>query len=310
MHLTRRTLLTGAVAAFVTALAGPAQAGAGSTFHRIYDDPVLRKRFFPFLVNVFNLVPEDALDALIAASVAAHPDDDSIYAAILEGLPAITPFGAVFRYQIPALRVQKEVLGSQTAQLLSGVERIDGYVEMGTIGTYIEPLRQRIPIDGRVVLVTDLPQTFHPAEIVQRGTVRPNADYVPLGNYDPVPREAVADASMDVVSSYIGFHHAPLDRLEGFVESLARVLRPGGRLIVREHDVTDTTQHDVVALAHDVFNAGTAVSLPDNQAQLRHFRSVEAWTAFFDGLGLRREEGHALQEGDPTDNALIALVKA
>jgi hypothetical protein len=310
MHPTRRQLLSGALAAFAAAVALPARADGGSTFRRIYGDPALRKRFFPFLVNVFHLVPEDALDALIAECVAAHPDDPSIYRAIVDGLPAITPFAATLRYAIPALRVQKRVLGDQTAQLLGPDAEVDGYLELGTVGTYIEPLKQRVTVRGPVVLVTDAEPGYGPAEIAQRGTLRPNASYVPLGNYDPIPREAVPDASLDLATSYIGFHHAPLDRLEGIVESVHRVLRPGGKLIVREHDVVDDDIHEIVALAHDVFNAGTYVTVDRNEAELRHFRSVEAWTTFYDGFGLRRAEGHALQDGDPTDNALVCFVKA
>ncbi len=310
MDLDRRQLLTGALAACLAAVGLPARADGGSSFHRIYDDPALRKRFFPFLVNVFHLVPEDALDELIASSVAAHADDPAIYRAIVAGLPGITPLAATVRYAIPALRVQKQVLGDQTAARLAGVEAIDGYLEIGTVGTYIEPLRQRVTVRGPVVLVSDVPQGYGPSEVVQRGSLRPNADFVPLGNYDPIPADSVPDASLDLVSSYIGFHHAPLERLEGFVESVHRVLRPGGRLVVREHDVGDDEQHELVALAHDVFNAGTAISVDENEAQLRHFRSVEAWTAFFDGFGLRREEGAELQEGDPTDNALVSFVRA
>jgi len=310
MQPSRRQILTGTLAALVAAFAPAARAAGGSTFRRIYGDPALRKRFFPFLVNVFHLVPEDELDALIARSVEAHGDDPSIYQAIVEGLPAITPFAATLRYSLPALRVQKQVLGDQTVELLSGVDAIDGYLELGTVGTYIEPLKQRVSVRGPVVLLTDVEPGYGPAEIVQRGTLRPNATFVPLGNYDPIPREAVADGSLDLVTSFIGFHHAPLDRLEGIVESVHRVLRPGGRLVVREHDVIDDDIHEIVALAHDVFNAGTYVAVDRNEAELRHFRSVEAWTAFYDGFGLRRAEGHALQEGDPTDNALVCFVKA
>jgi len=309
MH-TRRDLLLGALAAFTASLALPAAASEGSSFHRIYDDPALRKRFFPFLVNVFHLVPEDALDALIAECVAAHPDDPSIYAAIVAGLPSITPMASTLRYAVPALRVQKQVLGDQTVELVGKDAEVDGYMEIGTVGTYIQPLKQRVTMAGPTYLLTEPEPGYGPAEMVQRGTPWRNGTFVPMGNYDPIAREAVPDASLDLVSCYIGLHHAPLDRLEGFVESLLRVLRPGGKLIVREHDVVDGDLHELVALAHDVFNAGTYVDVDRNEAELRLFRSVEEWTAFYDGFGLRREEGHVLQDGDPTSNALICLAKA
>jgi SAM-dependent methyltransferase len=311
MSTTRRQLLLASLSAALCTWAGRAHAARGrSVFHAVYDDPELAERFFPFLVNVFQLRPEDAFHQLIADAVAAHPDDASIYRAIADGLGEVTPFHATFTYAIPALRTQKQVLGEQTAALLAGRTSLNGYVEIGTNGSYIEPVRSRVDLDGPVVLLTDQPQTYSPAEMIQRGSVRRNATYVPLGDYDPVAREAVPDASVDLVSSYIGFHHAPPERLEAFVDSLVRILRPGGRLVLREHDVDDAVQHDLVDLAHDVFNVGTYLSWETNEAQLRHFRSVSDWERLMASHGLQREEGHALQEGDPTDNALLIFAKA
>ena len=310
--LTRRAWLRGALATLALLAARTARAndGGGSTFHRIYDDEELRERFFPFLVNVFHLVPAEAFHELITQAVAAHATDDAIYAAIAAGLPGITPFASTLTHAIPALRVQKSVLGDQTAALVGAGAEVNGYVEIGTFGDYIEPVRKRLALSGPVTLLSDAPQTWNPAEMVRRGALRPNASFVPMGDYDPVTPEVLPDASADLITSFIGFHHAPLDRLDPFVESLVRVLRPGGRLIVREHDVQDPTDDTLVALAHDVFNVGTELGWQENQAQLRHFRSVASWTAHLEAFGLRRDEGHELQEGDPTDNALIAFTKA
>jgi len=311
MHPTRRDWLRGAMATLALLATRAARADSSeSTFHRIYDDPELAERFFPFLVHVFHLVPAEPFHELIATSVATHATDADIYAAIAAGLPRITPFASTLTHSIPALRVQKNVLGDQTAALVGRGEEVNGYVEIGTFGDYIEPVRKRLSLSGPVTLLSDTPQTWSPAEMVRRGALRPNARFVPMGNYDPVLPEVLPDASADLITSFIGFHHAPLDRLDPFVESLVRVLRPGGRLVVREHDVGDGTDDDLVALAHDVFNVGTALSWSDNQAQLRHFRSVAAWTERLEGMGLRREDGEELQAGDPTDNALICFVKA
>lgn len=308
---TRRDLLASlfATAALLAARRGHA-ADARSTFHAVYDDPALADRFFPFLVNVFHLVPEEAFHDLIREAVAQHADDEAIYRAIADGLDAITPFGATFTHAIPALRTQKQVLADQTAALLAGTQGLQGYVEIGTNGSYIEPVRRALGLAGPTWLLTDVPQTWHPAEMVQRGTLRPNAAFVPMGDYDEVPREAIPDGAAQLVSSYIGFHHAPPERLDGFLAGLHRLLAPGGRLILREHDVDDAVQHDIVALAHDVFNVGTHLTWADNHAQLRHFRSVDDWTTHLDAHGFRRDEGHELQEGDPTDNALLVFTRA
>ena len=54
-------------------------------------------------------------------------------------------------------------------------------------------------------------------------------------------------------------------------DSIARMLRPGGIFILRDHDVTTPQMHAFVSLAHAVFNAGLGVSWEINAKELRHF---------------------------------------
>ena len=54
---------------------------------------------------------------------------------------------------------------------------------------------------------------------------------LPLGNYDPIAPASIPDASADLVTCYIGLHHAEPRTLAPFIASLARVLRPGGHFI-------------------------------------------------------------------------------
>ena len=65
----------------------------------------------------------------------------------------------------------------------------------------------------------------------------------------------------------------------------------------------------LVALAHDVFNAGVYLSWADNAAQLRHFRSKEQWTEIMAKAGFERDEQILAQAHDPTDNVLMAYRK-
>ena len=129
-----------------------------------------------------------------------------------------------------------------------------------------------------------------------------------LGAYDPVPG-VVPDGSLDLVTNFIGFHHCPVAHLDAFVASLRRVIREGGMLLVREHDVADPTMDTFVALAHDVFNAGVGLSWQDNADQLRHFRSVPEWITMLQGHGFTPRPDRQLQAHDPTDNTLLAFVR-
>jgi len=114
---------------------------------------------------------------------------------------------------------------------------------------------------------------------------------------------------VDLVTNFIGFHHAPLDRLDPFVASIRRVLRPGGRLVLRDHDVDGPGMNALVALAHDVFNVGVKLSWEENHAQIRNFTAVKDQARYLAKMGFERGRGMRLQAGDPTRNTLMVFTR-
>jgi SAM-dependent methyltransferase len=310
-ELDRRTLLGALAAAFWVGCGGKTAEApdeipfdAASTFHRVYRDDALRERFFPFLVTVFHLYPEQKLHDLVHRAALAHGTDEAIYRAILEGLPGITPVGSTLTHALPALKKQKTDMAEQAANLLGEGAKVDGYVEMGTTGRYLNQLDKRVEVTGPVFVLNDVAPTNSPVDVVERGQLAQHGAFVHLSDYAPVSAD-IPDASVDLVSNLIGLHHCPLDALQPFVGSFRRVLRPGGRLLLREHDVVDPASRDIVTLAHDVFNAGVKLTWEENAAQLRHLRSVDEWAALLARHGFERLAGAERQEGDPTDNTLL-----
>ena len=174
----------------------------------------------------------------------------------------------------------------QTLELLGAKRDIDGYVEIGSTGRYASDLRKHLRFTGPLVLVNDVAPSNSPVDIVERGQLGKLGSFVPLNDYAPIPPASVPDASVDLVSCYIGLHHIDPPRLDGFIASIARVLRPGGTFILRDHDVTSPEMHTFVSLAHTVFNAGLGVSWEVNRKELRYFTSVAEWSRRLGAAGL------------------------
>ena len=145
-------------------------------------------------------------------------------------------------------------------------------------------------------------------DIAERGGLARIGTFLPLDDYVPLSSQ-IADASMDLVTCYIGLHHSPLDRLDAFVRSIVRVLRPGGTFILRDHDVTTPAMHTFVSLVHTVFNAGLNETWETNQRELRHFRPVAEWVAYLGERGLQDRGQRELQAHDPSDNMLLAFTR-
>jgi len=288
--------------------AGNAWAIDGSSnFQAIYGDPQLRAAFLLFLTNVFHLYPEDRLHALIGEIAQPGTPDREVYLQLQRRLPEVKPFLSEARLALPALWKQKAEMARQTLELLGSTPRIDGFLEIGSTGRYLGKLRTMAAITGDVVLLhTDAP-TYSPIDIAERGGLRKIGRHVPLADYAPVTD--VGEASLDLVGNYIGFHHAPPESRDAFVKSLHRALRPGGRLILRDHDVDSPGMNRMVALAHDVFNMGIGVDWSVNQQEIRNFTSVPEIVGYLEGLGFRYGRRPLLQDGDPTHNALMEFVK-
>jgi FAD/FMN-containing dehydrogenase len=297
---------------------GTDAAGTGSTpavsnqpssdFHAVFQDVELHDGFYRFLQTVYRLYPEDRFHTLIKDACERFTSEEDIYRHLQRELPRIKPALADLRLALPSLARQKAEMLRQTLQLLGGRTRIDGYIEIGTTGRYASVLRKHVHISGRLVLAHGTAPTMSPVDIVERGQLRRLGEFVDIGDHDPLPA-TLADASFDLVSCYIGLHHCAPERIDAFVESIARVLRPGGLFILRDHDVRDERMRAFVALAHTVFNAGLGEPWEANASERRHFAPVAHWSQLLGRAGLRDIGVRLAQRHDASDNLLMAFVK-
>lgn len=284
-----------------------AEPSGDSNFRAIYSRPNLRQRFYLFLVNVFHLYPEDRLHELITELSTRYTTDREIYQALAVHLPQITPHLSTVTYALPALRKQKREMAAETADLLGEQRAIEGYVEIGTTGRYFNALRRHLGFAGPRYVVNDEQPIYSAEDVFERGQIRTIGAYVPMGNYEAFDRGQISPTSIGLCTNYIGFHHAPADKLDGFVVAIARMLRPGGTLVVRDHDVDGPEMKFMVGLAHDVFNAGVGIPWDRNEGQVRNFRSIRDLTSYLEARGFRRQQTVRFQDGDPTRNGLMAF---
>lgn len=278
-------------------------------FRAVYGDPARRAEFVPFLRNVFHLFPEQAFDDLIADAVAADPRDPAAYQRIAARLDSISPALSAFRYALPALARQKREMARQTAQLLGAGSKFDGYLELGSHGRYLDLLADEVRIEGRVFTSAPRAAGYSPEDVVDRGQLTRVGTELPWTDYAPLDKSLLADESVGLITVYIGLHHSEDAEREAYVRSLHRVLRSGGKLIVRDHDVTDERQRHLVSLAHDVFNVGTGESWATNEAERRNFYALDSLVALCERAGFRAGTERLLQAGDPTLNTLLQFSK-
>jgi FAD/FMN-containing dehydrogenase len=295
---------------YAPTLAAPVAAPArDSEFRAVYGDARWEDAFYRFLQNVYRLYPEDRFHTLIKNACAQHASDEAIYRQIQGGIPSIKPALSELTYAVPSLVKQKNEMARQTLALLGDRRDIDGYVEIGSTGRYVSVLRKHVRLRGDLALVNDVAPSNSPVDIVERGRLAKLGRWVPLADYAPIGADAVADASVELVTCYIGLHHIEPPKLGPFIASIRRMLKPGGMLIVRDHDVTTPEMFTFVSLAHTVFNAGLGLPWETNRQELRHFVSVAEWVQRLKAAGFADTGQRLLQANDPSDNVLMAFVK-
>lgn len=281
---------------------------SASEFKAVFNDTKWSDAFYRFLQVVFHLYPEDKFHQLIKDETAANATDEQIYKSIQSKLPGIKPFLSELTYALPALKKQKKEIVRQTRQLLGNVTQINGYAEIGSTGRYISQLRKEVKVTVPVYLINDLAPTNSPADIMERGQLGKLGTFINLKEYEPISN-AIADASLDLVTCYIGLHHCPPAKLDTFIRSIHRILRPGGSFIIRDHDVKTPEMATFVSLVHTVFNAGLNETWEFETNDSKNFRPANEWAEMIKKADFEDARKRILQDNDPSDNTLMLFKK-
>ena len=281
----------------------------GSEFLTVYGDVCSRDDFFRFLQVIYHLYPEAKFHQLIIDACERNDSDEAIYNEVARRLPDIKTFLSELTYALPALKTQKREMVSQTASILTGSPSFDGYLEIGSTGRYVKPLKEAFDIDGPIYLTNDVAPDNSPPEIMERGGIAQVGEFFALNDYEPIPAARIANESVDLVTCYIGLHHCPREKLAPYLQSIHRLLRPGGYFVLRDHDAGTDAMRTFCSLVHTVFNAGLGVPWEEDRKELRLFEGVDFWTDALMENGFDDKGKRLLQANDPSLNTLMCFQK-
>ncbi len=280
-----------------------------SEFIAVFSDTKWSDDFFRFLQVIFHLYPEDKFHKLISETSKAYESDEAIYKAVQNDLPKIKTFLSELTFALPALKKQKKEMANQVLQLLGSNTKINGYLEIGSTGRYISELRKSISLSGETYLTNDIHPDNSLAEIFERGQLKKIGHFFDLNNYQAIDENTIKTESLGLVTCHIGLHHCPHNLLEGYIDSIYRVLKKGGLFILRDHDVQSEAMSTFVSLVHTVFNLGLNETWEKDHAEFKSFRSIDEWSDILNKQGFKETGKRILQENDPSLNTLVAFIK-
>ena len=280
-----------------------------SEFKAVFNDTKWSDDFYRFLQVIFHLYPEDKFHQLIKEETAVGKTDEEIYKSVQSKLKSIKPFLSELTYALPALKKQKKEITRQTLELLGGAKPVNGYAEIGSTGRYISQLRKETTVTGPIYLINDLAPTNSPGDIMERGQLSKLGTFVDINNYAPISETVIATESLDLVTCHIGLHHCPEAKLDGFMQSVNRILRKSGSFIIRDHNVETPEMATFVSLVHTVFNVGLNEPYEFEAKDFKNFKSANEWAAIIEKAGFKDAGKRVLQDKDPSDNTLMLFTK-
>lgn len=258
-----------------------------------------------FLNNIFLQLKEKEFLALVD-TILENPKltDNQIYAILYKNISQAQPNALSKLMKInQSLNSLKKDLGNQTATLLNK-KSVNGYVEIGYPGRMMRPLQKRLNMKGPFYAITEQERV---SDYIEAGFPRPYDRFIPLNDYEPI---SVPAESVDLVCLYIGLHHAPEDKIDPFLASIYRILRPGGSFILMDHDAGTQKMQDLADVVHSIFNAATGVSPKENRQEIRNFQSLQYWIDRVESNQLAHYPHKPLiRDGDSTLNSLIRFDK-
>jgi len=282
-----------------------------SLFRRVFDRvDGQREQIRAFLHNVFMQLKEEEFFNLVD-SILENIDlsDDEIYEELFKKINTAKPnkFLAI-KALLKSLYALKGDLGDQVATLIQAKAPIRGYVEIGYNARLVRPLKKRFVLEGPIYVVNDQESL---SDYVEAGGTRPYERFVPIDDYAPISEASIPSSSVDLVACYIGLHHVPPEKLDPFIASIKRILRPGGSFILMDHNAHTEDLKNLVDVVHSIFNVATGVSPQENQKEVRHFQSLNYWIDLLENHGLitHKDIPPLIRRGDSTLNSLIRFDK-
>jgi len=276
----------------------------------IMESEKTKKEFSGFLDTVLQRVDSSELYKLMDHILLYKDTDAEIYEELCKRLPEIMP-GSVnsFRRILNSLSTIKEDLGAQAKLLLPDVENINGLIEIGYPGRFVNGFHHHFNVSGKIVVVLE---QLAMTDYIQTGIPSPYHEFQPL-DYNKPNLSNLEDDSADVITCYIGLHHFPEDELDTFLEDVRRVLRPNGHFLLVDHDVIDEMSMHYAHGAHTFFNAVNGISLQDEMKEIRNFHPIAYWRQRLEAhdLGYSVSGGDVpmIRENDPSRNRMVSFQK-
>lgn len=281
-------------------------------YKNLLSTPENKATFGQFLDNILDRVDKNKLYPLLEDILSYSDTPEEIYRALSQRISEVmpNPIGSAMRISRALTNIKHDLSEQALSLMKNHHQAIHGLVEIGYPGRFVKSMKQKLNISGPVTVIHEA-QSW--TDLIQSGIPRGHDRFVPLNDYDPLSTEKFADCSVDMITCFTGLHHIPENKIARFLQSLNRILRPGGSFLLVDHDITDPQTHIYATLAHSIYNAVMGTSVEEEMQEIRNFQSLDEWKNLLSqyGFDLQMEENQPglVRTGDPSKNTMLRFVK-
>lgn len=289
--------------------AGVPAADIDSVFHAVYDDVAARDAFYGCLIDMGGAYRAADLHQALRQACRKHQHDEDIYAEVAQALPVLRPGLAGWRFAWPRQRAEWRVAAEQVREQVGQRDHLTGWLEIGTGGELLARLAGPLRVRGDWIVLGERPPDDGVMATLARGRRLPNCQIVLLDSRAPQLPETLRDNSLDMVCCAQGLHGVPEEQRDAWLASLYRVLRPGGLLVVREHDVASASERALCLLGKHIQAMVQGDAWEARGSAAMHFASADEWAARLAEEGFVENGVRLSSVGDPLRRVCMVFVK-
>lgn len=300
-----------------------------SPYRKVFGSEPLKDEFVKFLKTIFFQLDEaKVLEAMEKILADPSKSDRQVYEELIENIDGMRRRLPSLYYQLKALSVLQKGMGEQTEALLKDFrpEEFQNYLEI-YFRRYFKTIQKasQLVLQGKIFAAADKPYEGTLQEKIEAGSLfstYPYQFHAPLNDADCdqpdiQPEKThksigseVPDNEIDLIACLGGLHHIPQERVDAFADSLNKKLKPGGVLLLRDHNVTNQDLWDIASVVHSFVNAEKKIPWDVESKEVREFQSTDHWTKLLESHGFTRiSSDNLVLEDDPTQNAMSIFVK-
>ncbi len=281
-------------------------------FKKIYAHQELTTAFNAYLENNHSIYIDPQLPVKAIELAALHHNDKTIYESLQDTFFTSQKTGLTVIHQAHYEQEYIATVSEKTRELISKNSTnifFNNHLNLATSNTYIDQLKQQLPISGQSILLTDNPAIDPIADMFASEQSSYTSQTLALNQYCPRATNTIKNQSLELITQFNGLNNCPKTQQYLFMKALLNRLKIGGHLIIQQADIRTQLDMEMVTLSQYFTNLQAGLSWQENLLNTASLQTVDSWQRYLLQQGLTFKNSQRIFENDLLANSLLHFYK-